>query len=404
MRSILPKPTTPVIVDEWLEADPEEPSTPEAPKGMPPLPATATLTRSEFPPGAVVTLSKSTAPPPDSITLSASEFPPAALVTVSTSEPPPPVVATPAPLVEKPAGPPPLPAPAAVPETKAASDALVQPTPTVTEAIIDVPLPPAPLVPSDLSVEAGPPQRTSRSRLFLALGALFVGGFGLAAVLWSRSPDTDLSATAKNIAPREEPRLRAVVTPDPAAPIAPTPPAPSTPAPSASATAERPEPAPSAKAAPSVEPPAEPPPAPAPPPVEKKAVEAPSEVVAPQKASAPAAATKAPAEAVPETDLSGLEPAKPAKTVARVDDDALQQALSEAAARARGCRDATSPTGVATVSVTIASSGDATGATVTNPPFAHTLEGECIAAKFRAVHVPAFKGDTINVRKSVTLQ
>jgi hypothetical protein len=378
---------------------------------MPPLPATSTLTLSESPPGAVVTLSTSTAPPPNSITLTASEFPPAAVVTLSTSDPPPPVVVL-AP-VEK-AAPPPLPATPVEPEIKAASKDLAQPTPTVTEAIIDVPLPPAPLVPAGMSViepRARERRGAGKTRLGFALGALFVGGLGLAAFLWTRSPDTDPSKTANNIAQRDEPRPRAL--PTPAGSIAPPASAASTEAPAANASASPPEPATSAKASPvatlEAPSPTETTALGAPTAVEKKIaapVEAPApEGVAPQKPTGtPPAAKAATPERAPETDLSGLEPAKPAKVDSRVDDDALQQALAEAAARAKGCRDATSPTGVATVSVTIAPSGDATGAVVTGPPFAHTLEGECIAGKFRAVHVPAFRGDMINVRKSVTLQ
>jgi hypothetical protein len=79
--------------------------------------------------------------------------------------------------------------------------------------------------------------------------------------------------------------------------------------------------------------------------------------------------------------------------------------LAEAASRAKGCRDSASPiSGVASVSVTVAPSGDVTGAVVQNSPFAHTLEGECVAGKFRSIHISPFKGDAINVRKSVSLQ
>jgi hypothetical protein len=397
-----------VIFDEWLEADPEESSAPEPPKPMPPLPATSTLTVSEFPPGAVVTLSTSTAPPPNTTTLTASEFPPAAIVTLSTSDPPPAVV-MPAPVAIA-AAPPPLPA---APIEPTARNAFAQPIPTVTEATIDVPLPPAPLVPKGMSVvEERPPRRrrTSRTPLVLAFGALFAGGFGFAAFLWNRAPSSDTSAMTKNIAPRDEPRASAsAIVASAAASTEPPAPAASLEKPMAAASAAAPAPIPSSQAVPavaSVQAPAAPETVAAPAPVEKKTsapTEAPAgEAVAPPKPGAPAAPKTA--ERAPETDLSGLEPAKPTKVASNVDDEALQQALAEAAARAKGCRDTTSPTGVATVSVTIAASGDATGAVVTGPPFAHTLEGDCIAAKFRSVHVPAFRGDTINVRKSVTLQ
>jgi hypothetical protein len=56
------------------------------------------------------------------------------------------------------------------------------------------------------------------------------------------------------------------------------------------------------------------------------------------------------------------------------------------------------------VSVTFAPSGDVTGAAVAGAAFSNTVEGECIAAKFRALHIPAFTGNDFVARKSVTIE
>jgi DNA polymerase-3 subunit gamma/tau len=254
-----------------------------------------------------------------------------------------------------------------------------------------------------VDVDDSAPRARSKTRIAVTLAAALVAGVGLMAVIHARSSGSNEAASPKNIAPREESRPQASVA-------IPSPPAPAE-APATAASVEAPSPVASVEAPPpvaSVEAPSPAPSVEAPAPAEKKgpsAVEkSPSETAAAQKpaGASPAAAPRG--ERAPETDLSGLQPSKPTKVESRADDDALQQALAQAAASAKGCRDATSPTGVASVSVTIAGSGDATGAVVQGPPFAHTMEGECIAAKFRAIHIPAFKGDSINVRKSVSLQ
>jgi hypothetical protein len=210
-------------------------------------------------------------------------------------------------------------------------------------------------------------------------------------------------AAPKNIARREEARPTVSVA-------LPSPPVSETPSPIASAEAPAPigsAEAPSPAALVEAPAPAAPVEAPLPATAEKKAPSVartqPSETVAPPKPAGPSAAPAPKAERVPETDLSGLSP-KPGKVDSRADDGAVQDALAQAAERAKGCRDATSPTGVARVAITIAPSGDVSGAVVQGPPFAHTMEGECIAAKFRAIHVPPFNGDSINVRRSVSLQ
>jgi hypothetical protein len=121
-----------------------------------------------------------------------------------------------------------------------------------------------------------------------------------------------------------------------------------------------------------------------------------------KKASTPRVAAAAPPpKADPETDLGDSPAARPAKPT--VDEEALQQALAQASQRAKGCHVAGGPTGNVRVSVSIAPSGDATGATVQGALFSNTVEGECIAAKFRALHIPPFTGNDVMVRKTVTI-
>jgi hypothetical protein len=125
-------------------------------------------------------------------------------------------------------------------------------------------------------------------------------------------------------------------------------------------------------------------------------------------ASATAARSAAPivpkAEKPIETELPdpAAPPARGAKST--VDDEALQQALGQAAQRAKGCHVEGGPTGTVRVSVTFAPSGDVTGAAVQGAAFKDTVEGECIAAKFRALHIPAFSGNDFLARKSVTIE
>jgi hypothetical protein len=87
-----------------------------------------------------------------------------------------------------------------------------------------------------------------------------------------------------------------------------------------------------------------------------------------------------------------------------VDEDALQKALAQAAQRAKGCHVEGGPTGTVRVSITFAPSGDVTGATVLGTSFSNTVEGDCIAAKFRALHIPPFSGTDVVVHKAVTIE
>jgi hypothetical protein len=104
----------------------------------------------------------------------------------------------------------------------------------------------------------------------------------------------------------------------------------------------------------------------------------------------------------PETRLP--DPSEAPAARGTVDQSALRAAFAEGEAKAKSCLGATSPTGVARVSVTFAPTGEAVGAVVSGAPFANTLEGQCMAAKFRTLHVPPFTGTEVIVRKSITFQ
>jgi hypothetical protein len=85
---------------------------------------------------------------------------------------------------------------------------------------------------------------------------------------------------------------------------------------------------------------------------------------------------------------------------------AIARAMAGAATRAAICRADTSPVGTARVIVTFLPTGEVKTATVRGAPFAGTVEGQCIADKFRSLRVPPFSGDSadnVTVRKVVTL-
>jgi hypothetical protein len=85
---------------------------------------------------------------------------------------------------------------------------------------------------------------------------------------------------------------------------------------------------------------------------------------------------------------------------------AIARALAGAATRAAVCRADASPPGTARVLVTFRPTGEVMTAAVRGAPFAGTVEGQCIAEKFRSLRVPPFGGegaDNVTVRKVVTL-
>jgi hypothetical protein len=270
------------------------------------------------------------------------------------------------------------------------------PTPMLAATSVDVPRAPvaasADLDEDELAMAAG--QRRKKIRGIAVAAALSVG----VVTVWALLPARSGPKPPNNIAP----------APVAAAPVAParvaenpTPPQPdpgaATGAPSSQGLAAQPAPSN--------------PPAPAAAPTEEaRAAERPAEPPAQEgKRSETAPRTaKGGTDTQPATHVpAGAgedENAAPRASRSNVDDGAVQQAMAQAASRASGCITTGSPTGVAHVSVTFAASGDVISAVVQGPPFAHTLEGECIAAKFRALHVPAFSGDNLTARKNITLQ
>lgn len=118
----------------------------------------------------------------------------------------------------------------------------------------------------------------------------------------------------------------------------------------------------------------------------------------PQRTRTPRPPAEDESGGTPETRLPDPSdaPAKPT-----IDQGALRAAFAEGEAKAKSCLGATSPSGTARISVTFAPSGEAVGAIVIGAPFANTLEGQCMAAKFRGLHVPAFSGPEVIVRKSI---
>ena len=83
---------------------------------------------------------------------------------------------------------------------------------------------------------------------------------------------------------------------------------------------------------------------------------------------------------------------------------AAQQALDEAAKSSAECKSDDGPTGVVRVAVSFAPSGRPAAVSVVGGGFTGTMEGECIAAKFRAIRVPEFTGDRVTVYRSVRIR
>jgi hypothetical protein len=113
--------------------------------------------------------------------------------------------------------------------------------------------------------------------------------------------------------------------------------------------------------------------------------------------------TSSPAAASPKTSDGTAAPRRLKASEGGFDDEAAAEGLQAAVASAATCKSASSPEGVARVTVTFAPSGQVVSATV-GAPFTGTLEAECISGKFRALHVPPFSGDPVVLRKSVRMQ
>jgi hypothetical protein len=76
--------------------------------------------------------------------------------------------------------------------------------------------------------------------------------------------------------------------------------------------------------------------------------------------------------------------------------------LAAAAGSVQSCKKGDA-TGTGKVVVMFTPSGAAQSATINGPPFEGTPTGNCVAARFRTVRVPAFSGSPFSVSKSFTI-
>jgi hypothetical protein len=266
------------------------------------------------------------------------------------------------------------------PEVQAAEvpplDAVETPLSLQPPPVFESPSTDAPLVSAS---EPAPPREGSRFPLRAAaalfvLGASVVFGLGL-----GRAPDAKSAAstpaTEAQAAQRPAEAAKPATEMKPAAPALAAPP----PRDEAPALAEN---APSAEAVLSLD----------------GAPES-AQSASPTTEDASAAATSPSVESKPSG--STLKPSKGAALPA-FDSALANNAINEAARRAAACRSASDPQGVAMVMLKYAPSGRVTTAVIEGGPFAGTTTGGCIAMAFRGAHVPAFSGEPVTVRKSVT--
>jgi predicted Zn finger-like uncharacterized protein len=81
---------------------------------------------------------------------------------------------------------------------------------------------------------------------------------------------------------------------------------------------------------------------------------------------------------------------------------AAKASLGAIAGAVQGCKRGDA-SGSGRVVVTFAPSGQVQSAVVTDPPFAGTPTGSCVASRFRSAHVPAFSGSPFEVAKHFTI-
>jgi cytoskeletal protein RodZ len=122
----------------------------------------------------------------------------------------------------------------------------------------------------------------------------------------------------------------------------------------------------------------------------------------PEPASTAVAAAPKPAESAAPAPTEPREPRGSAGTEP-FDAAAARAALDASAAQASTCRKPGDPSGVAVVMITFAPTGRVTSANISGPPFAATPTGGCIASTLRKTRVPAFAGDMVTVKKTVTI-
>jgi len=118
-----------------------------------------------------------------------------------------------------------------------------------------------------------------------------------------------------------------------------------------------------------------------------------------------AAATPAPTQQVV-PDVPAAPPPAPVAAAPAQDQPfnmgAAKASLGAIAGAVQGCKRGDT-TGSGRVVVTFAPSGAVQSAAVTDPPFAGTPTGSCVASRFRSAHVPAFSGSPFEVAKHFTI-
>jgi hypothetical protein len=87
---------------------------------------------------------------------------------------------------------------------------------------------------------------------------------------------------------------------------------------------------------------------------------------------------------------------------ARFDKDVAEKALAAGFAKAAGCHNKGEPTGVASVTLSIAPSGQVLSVTVA-PPFATSFTAECIRNALRESTIPPFQGSPGRLAHSITI-
>lgn len=93
--------------------------------------------------------------------------------------------------------------------------------------------------------------------------------------------------------------------------------------------------------------------------------------------------------------------AAPSGGTAPFDRGAAQAAIG--GVNVASCKKADGPTGSGHVKITFQPSGSVSTVEVDTPPYSGTSVGGCVAAKYRAVHIPAFSGGPVTVGKSFSI-
>jgi hypothetical protein len=251
-----------------------------------------------------------------------------------------------------------------------------------------------------LSRSATSEKKSSGRGLAILLVMAAFGGVGY--VLQHRAMTPEPAKTAPNAAVNAPPEP-ALPEPPPAEPADTA-----TPAPAETVAAAPPEPNAKAPEAPVAAPNSAPPTPPT--------TKAPTPAATP-RSSKTSSESAAPPETTPEKAATTPAPtAKPTATAPTViesrppagtepfDVAAARSALDATAAQASGCRKEGDPSGVAVVTITFSQTGRVTTANISGPPFQATPTGGCIASTMRKTRVPAFAGDMVTVRKTITVQ